>query len=174
MLFYLIGPSGAGKSTIAAGVVLQRPDIRHVDLDDVIREKDCQLFRHNGDRWDEFWTLAVTCIKELDQGTSGIGLIDCGAGCLRTDPALSFFQSQKSVIAFIGSPAVLFDRAKKSKPYWKNGTLQEYQKAEFSDRNKSFYNAAKFKLDISKLSKQEAVNRLLDILEESSKVNIAT
>ncbi len=166
MLVCLIGPSGAGKSTIAAGVVLQRPDISHVDLDAVIRAKDCQLFCHNGDRWDEFWTLAAGCIKEIDQGFSGITLIDCGAGCLQTDRALSFFQSEHSAVAFIGSPTILFDRAKKSKPYWKDRTLLDYQKSEFSDRNKRFYDAARFKLDVSKLSGQEAVIRLLAILKE--------
>jgi shikimate kinase len=174
MLVYLIGPSGAGKSTIAAGLVLQRPEIRHIDLDTVIRAKDCNLFCHSGDRWKEFWLLTTKCLKELDETSTGISLIDCGAGCLQTDEALSFFQSKSSVIAFVGLSSILFERAKKSKPYWQNRTLEEYEKSELSPYRSKFFAAAQYHFDVGKFLGHEAVNELLKILRKIDKVNVAT
>ena len=166
MLVYLVGPSGAGKSTTAAGAALQRPEMKHVDLDVVIRTKDSQLFFNNGDRWDEFWAFAVKCINELDQGPSEIYLIDCGAGCLQTKEALSFFETEPLVVAFIGSPAILFDRAKRSRPYWKDRPLQDFQSSQFSDRRQRIYDAAKLKLDVGALSEREAVECLLSFISK--------
>lgn len=164
MFVYLIGPSGAGKSTIAAGVVLQRSVIRHVDLDAVVKAKDWKLYCHNGDRWGEFWALTLRCLEELKRGFEGISLIDCGAGCLQTNDALSFFKSQSSVIAFTGSQIALFERAKRAKPYWMNRSFEEYQRSEFSEHRKKFYDTAKFKLDAGANVEKDAVDQVLSML----------
>lgn len=102
----------------------------------------------------------------LDQGPSGVNLIDCGAGCLQTDEAFAFFESEPLVVAFIGSPAILFDRAKRSRPYWKDRTLQDFQTSQFADRKQRIYDAAKLKIDVGTLSEREAVKSLLDFISE--------
>ena len=166
MLVYLIGPSGAGKSTIAAIAVRGRPDTKYVDLDGVIRAGDPDLFCHDGSRWNEFWSFAVSCLKKLDLEFEGTNIIDCGAGCLQTDSALSFFQSVNSVIAFIGLPQVLFERAKRSKRYWANRTLEEYQLSEFSSYRECSYDTARFKLYVSSQSAEATASQLLSMIEE--------
>ena len=167
MPVYLIGPSCAGKSTHAKDVVAEWkkvtecPNLAYVDLDAEIRTKNCALFCQPVGRWDAFWTVAENCIEEVKQRSVGIKLIDCGAGCLQTPQALEFFQSQRYVIALVADPRVLFERAKVTRG-WK--CVQDYINSEFSTCRQRFYNAAKFKVDVTELSPQGPVSIIYAIL----------
>ncbi|MFI4919951.1 MAG: hypothetical protein ACHP65_10395, partial [Legionellales bacterium] len=116
-------------------------------------------FYHNGSRWQEFWELAKNCLGELEkQYTDGLCLIDVGAGCLKTEDALSYFTTQKTVVLVQDSSVHSFKRAS-ARPggYWGTKSLADYTKEEYSEERKRFYDAATYKIDITGLNKDDAV-----------------
>lgn len=163
---YLIGPSGVGKSTLARKASELSNPVSHVDLDTMMRSKDPRLFFHNGSRWQDFWELARNCFRELEgQYVKGLCLVDCGAGCLKTEDALSYFEASKYVVVIYDSPRNAFNRAS-ARPggYWNNKPFEQYVIEEYSEKRKRFYEAAKYKVDITDLQEGESTEQFLHLV----------
>ena len=170
MLAYLIGPSGVGKSTLARKASEVCASVFHVDLDAMIRSKDPELFFHDGSRWQEFWQLAKECFRELEtQYVDGLCLVDCGAGCLKTQDALSHLKASDYVVMVHDSPGNAFSRAK-SRPggYCSNKPFDQYMLEEYSERRKCFYDAAKYKVDITDLNEGESADKFVRLVASFS------
>src|SRR5262249_33476688 len=151
---------------LARNAATRSPSISYVDLDNLMKAKDPALFYHNGDRWQDFWTLARSCFRELRSAPSSqIHLIDVGAGCLKTVDALAYFTREPSVVVTLADPASSFRRAQaRPNGYWSSRTLAEYSREEYSPERMRFYDAARYKLEVSGLDERAAVRRFNDLL----------
>jgi shikimate kinase len=129
-----------------------------------MKQKDRLVFCHDGSRWEQFWDVALTCLKQLErQYSKALCLVDCGAGCLKTDRAFSYFKSQTSVVSILDSPDVVFKRLNSSRPngYWSTRSPSEYVQEEYSHRRKQFYDAAHHKLDVTGLNEEQAASQFI-------------
>lgn len=168
MLAYLIGPSGVGKSELAKRASKVCSTVFYIDLDALMQSRDSALFSHDGSKWQEFWDLGATCFQELETTHLGsLCLVDCGAGCLKTREALSYFRARQEVILIHDLPQNAFNRARvRPGGYWSTRSLAEYVGEEYSAERRQFYEAAKYKVDVTDLDKEEAAAKFICFIED--------
>lgn len=141
------------------------PSVQFVELDEIMRKRNPSLFCHAGDRWPEFWVVAKQCLEDLVGAHSrDVAIVDVGAGCLKTCQALEYFRSAEYVVLITAVAHEAYERARnRVAGPWARKSLAEYQDEEYSDKRNKFYNVAKYQLDITGFTEEQAGEAFVEL-----------
>jgi guanylate kinase len=156
-IIFVVGPSRAGKSTLSNKMSSSDKRFLHKNLDEIMRldigvERADQLPSVlNG--WGPFWEKAKDTIDHLESEFSDsekIILLDIGAGGLQTQEGRRFFVDHADQLVCVWtSPEALLRR------HPGRGS-ENLLHTEFSSERKQVYDAAKFRIDTTNNTVEEA------------------
>lgn len=158
--YLLIGPSGIGKSTVLKGLA-EYDDIDTYDLDRMLEE-------HSGMNLTQYvaevgWEGFFNTTRELIDGLVSDNeiIIAVGAGSIEHMGSHDWYKEQET-IALIGRPDVIYARCNRQQYH---PTLESYETVEYSAWRRALYNGVKHKIDVTRLSPDEVVEAVLNIID---------
>ncbi len=170
-LLFLVGPSGVGQTMLSDAVSKKFPKIRHVSLDTLVKNEDSDVYHNNGNRWEEFWTVAKGEIKKLETPTLNNGEIifcDVGAGCYKTEEGRNYFSEKKNIILIWDHPQKIFERAKRTRAPWRNSSFDEFNRKECSTEKWGEITTNSYlKFDIDGKNEEDAKNEFMKFVKSN-------
>jgi shikimate kinase len=158
--FLIIGPSGIGKSTALNSLNLPMweticldkalaNDNQERSASELLNEFGMEKFSNKSIEFIEKYTFSKNCI------------FDVGAGSIAFLCNHSWFIKQNT-IALFGDPEIIYPRSDRQKFH---STLEFYKISEFNKNRMELYNNCKFKIDVTKLNKDQVREEIITILK---------
>jgi len=163
---YITGFMGTGKSVVGK-TLAQKTGKIFIDVDTAIKDRQGKKIVEIFNEWGEshFRKLETNLLKEIVQRDDLV--IATGGGTLLSEENVQLANKGGTIICLSANPMVIYQRIKEDdkRPLLKKGDKLEKIKS-FLEKRKELYNQFTWQVDTSKLTVEEVVDEILNILEK--------
>ena len=163
---YITGFMGTGKSVVGK-TLAQKTGKIFIDVDTAIKDRQGKKIVDIFNEWGEshFRKLETNLLKEIVQRNDLV--IATGGGTLLSEENVQLANQGGTIICLRANPMVIYQRIKEDN---KRPLLNKRDKLEeikyFLEKRKAQYNQFPWQVDTSKLTVEEVVDEILNILEK--------
>jgi len=163
---YITGFMGTGKSVVGK-TLAQKTGKIFIDVDKAIKDRQGKKIVDIFNEWGEshFRKLETNLLKEIMQRNDLV--IATGGGTLLSEENVQLANQGGTIICLCANPMVIYQRIKEDN---KRPLLNKRDKLEeikyFLEKRKVQYNQFPWQVDTSKLTVEEVVDEIIDILEK--------